>query len=60
MNKRYIPADGLYDINISDVIVLPGRYGTFGFLVLVHESLGFEGVIRKWIEVLPLYVIKEK
>ncbi len=60
VNKRFSPAWGVYDLYISDCLLIPGQEGSFGFVVLVTEESGFEGYTRKSIEVEQIGVVKGK
>jgi hypothetical protein len=60
VNKKPHPYESIYDIYISDCIVIPHRDGDMGYLVVVTESRGFEGYIRKSIEVVPIGVLETK
>jgi hypothetical protein len=54
VSEHYISKDNYYDMYISDGLIIPGQYGDYGYLVVVTESLGFEGVIRKTFEIVAL------
>jgi hypothetical protein len=57
-NERYQAYDSVHDVYISDCFIFPGEEGLFCFVVLVTESRGFEGYIRKSIEVKQIGVVK--
>lgn len=53
-NDKFTANQGIYDVGISDYLVLPGDEGVFGFVVLVTESIGFEGYRRKSFDVIQI------
>lgn len=57
-HKSFTTSDAVYDVYISDHLVISGEEGLFGFVVLVTEGRGFEGYTRKSIELVSLGVIK--
>lgn len=57
-NERFNSSYSIYDVYISDCLVIPGEEGVFGFVVLVTESLGFEGYTRKSIKLEQIGVVK--
>jgi hypothetical protein len=59
-SEKYSPTHGVYDIYISDYLLIPGEEGLFGFVVIVTEGMGFEGYTRKSIEVKQIGVVKGK
>jgi hypothetical protein len=60
INKKYSPSDGIYDQYVSDILVVPSGKERYGFMVIVLESLGFEGYTRKTIEVSPMGALENK
>lgn len=60
VNKQLPAYTSIYDIYISDCLVVPNRDGDLGFLVVVTESRGFEGYVRKAVEVVPIGVLETK
>lgn len=54
VNENFPVSHGVYDVSISDYLVIPGEEGVFGFVVLVTESIGFEGYRRKSFEVIQV------
>jgi len=57
-SEKYSPTHGVYDIYISDYLLIPGEEGLFGFAVIVTEGMGFEGYTRKSIEVKDFGVVE--
>jgi hypothetical protein len=57
-HKAFTMSNAVYDVYISDHLVITGEEGLFGFVVLVTEGRGFEGLTRKAIELVSLGVIK--
>lgn len=57
-SEKHAVSHSIYDTYISDYILVPGEEGIFGFVVIVTESLGFEGYTRKSIEVKDIGVVK--
>lgn len=60
VNKKLHSFESVYDMYISDCIVIPNRDGDMGYLVVVTEARGFEGYVRKSIEVVPIGVLETK
>lgn len=56
--QKYAPAHSIYDVYISDCLLIPGQEGISGFVVLVTEGSGFEGYTRKSIELKQIGVVK--
>ena len=59
VDEKYQPSDGIYDMSISDVLVIPGKESEYGFLVVVTERAGNEGTPRKTIEISGLGSLKK-
>jgi len=57
-SEKYSPTHGIYDIYISDYLLISGEEGLFGFVVVVTEGMGFEGYVRKSIEVKDIGVVE--
>lgn len=55
INENYPSSWGVWDCYVSDIILVPTKeLGIFGFVVLVTESIGFEGYTRKEIKLVSL------
>jgi hypothetical protein len=59
VDKKYQSSDMIYDMYISDCLVIPGKESEYGFLVVVTESAGNEGTPRKTIEIFGLGSLKK-
>lgn len=57
INDHYTSSHGVYDVWISDYLVLPTEEGVAGFIVLVTESIGFEGYRRKSFDVMQIGMV---
>jgi hypothetical protein len=59
IDKSFQPSDMIYDMNISDCFVIPGKDNEYGFVVVVTENAGYEGTPRKTIEIFGLGSLKK-
>jgi hypothetical protein len=59
IDKRYQPSDMIYDMNITDCFVIPGKENEYGFVVVITERAGYEGTPRKTIEIFGLGSLKK-